>query len=600
MPIHSIESQDLPVAQLFSDFYVVPDYQREYVWGEEEVDRLLSDIYDEYDPNADNENEYFIGSLVVCRSEDGRFELIDGQQRITTLFVIFCAIKLFLEKNGHSVPQTLSNQIAAMNMASDGVEVAQFRVELHYSGGQGILRTFKDPGDFADISWKTRSRSIDNLNIAFQTTQRFLSSSFGSNPQTLKRFYAFFINRVKVIRIETQSLARALKIFETINDRGVGLDSMDLLKNLLFMNADKKTFGKLKTKGESIVDLIYKNKEKPLRFLRYFIFSNFRIDRLREDEIYSWFSKNEHSCGYSTDPIAFVDRLHRAAYTYTQYLAGKNRDGDAIRYLDNIRRLSGASRQHLMLLLAAESMDDENFTKLCEHLEHLLFIYIVARESGREFERKFARWAPEVRMITSPDHLDAFLERNFVPEKKRLFQRFVVGFNEITDSSLQKYRLRYVLAKLNQYVNYNAFKRESDLDLSRFLEKNVEIEHILPKTVEAGFKNTKADTVENYDESVHLLGNLALLEKSINASIGNNDVPEKRKGFKQSTFLLTRLLAEKVQVGNDTSVDRTVRDLNYYPEWDVNTIRSRQKDMMITALKVWGLDQFQSTIPVTD
>jgi uncharacterized protein with ParB-like and HNH nuclease domain len=69
----------------------------------------------------------------------------------------------------------------------------------------------------------------------------------GTDPAELLRFYGYLTNKVKVIRIETPTVAMALKIFETINDRGVGLDAMDLLKNLLFMHAKGDEFGKLKT-----------------------------------------------------------------------------------------------------------------------------------------------------------------------------------------------------------------------------------------------------------------------------------------------------------------------------------------------------------------
>ena len=97
-----------------------------------------------------------------------------------------------------------------------------------------------------------------------------------------------------------------------------------LLKNLLFIKSQQSTFEDLKQKWQSIIDLIYNNKEKPLRFLRYFIFANYREDRLREDEIYDWFVKREHRVGYDKDPLGFVDRLYDSAYAYTQFLRGQN------------------------------------------------------------------------------------------------------------------------------------------------------------------------------------------------------------------------------------------------------------------------------------
>ena len=77
----TIESVDIPLGKLFSDFYVVPSYQREYVWEEKQVEQLLEDIHNEFAGNGDSaSSEYFIGSIVVCLHPDGLYELIDGQQ----------------------------------------------------------------------------------------------------------------------------------------------------------------------------------------------------------------------------------------------------------------------------------------------------------------------------------------------------------------------------------------------------------------------------------------------------------------------------------------------------------------------------------------
>lgn len=77
----TIESQDLTLGKLFNDFYVVPSYQREYVWEEEHVTAFFDDIYREFSSNDSGAaSEYFIGSVIVCFQRDGLYEVIDGQQ----------------------------------------------------------------------------------------------------------------------------------------------------------------------------------------------------------------------------------------------------------------------------------------------------------------------------------------------------------------------------------------------------------------------------------------------------------------------------------------------------------------------------------------
>jgi uncharacterized protein DUF262 len=85
-----IESTDLSLQDLFKDFYLVPDFQREYVWEDENVVKLFEDIYDEFydaDGRSIDANEYFVGSVVACRNPTGWFELIDQQPR--------CVVSLF-------------------------------------------------------------------------------------------------------------------------------------------------------------------------------------------------------------------------------------------------------------------------------------------------------------------------------------------------------------------------------------------------------------------------------------------------------------------------------------------------------------------------
>ncbi|PHM05887.1 hypothetical protein CK516_37650 [Nostoc sp. 'Peltigera malacea cyanobiont' DB3992] len=81
-------------------------------------------------------------------------------------------------------------------------------------------------------------------------------------------------------------MSHALKVFATINNRGVGLDAVDLLKNLMFIQIKDKDFEKLKSKWKEMLKILYKSNENPIRFLRYFIISKYDSERIREDKIY--------------------------------------------------------------------------------------------------------------------------------------------------------------------------------------------------------------------------------------------------------------------------------------------------------------------------
>src|SRR5690606_8324886 len=108
--LQGIKSTDLSVGDLLKDFYVVPDYQREYIWTVEDVEFLLHDVYDAQS-TSDSDEAYFIGTIVTnFNSEPAVYELVDGQQRVTTLYVALIAIRDFLKEIGTSI-EKISDQL---------------------------------------------------------------------------------------------------------------------------------------------------------------------------------------------------------------------------------------------------------------------------------------------------------------------------------------------------------------------------------------------------------------------------------------------------------------------------------------------------------
>jgi hypothetical protein len=582
----TIDSQDLSVADLFKAFYAVPDYQREYVWATEQVEQLLTDINDEMSgEKPDSAPEYFIGSIVVCPGRDGVLDLIDGQQRMTTLYLILCAIRDRLQALGAGESSVLKSQLADFKVDTSGQEQRRTRLDLQYEDSGDALNKIAEGQEIAGAM----TRSMENMVNAHHVATRFLTSEFGDDPDAVRRFYGYLTNKVKLIRIQTEDVAKALKIFETINDRGVGLNSMDLLKNLLFMKTPPAQFDRLKVSWKELQDTIDEMKEKPLRFLRYFVFSRYDVDALREDEIYGWFSKNEAAAGYGADPIGFAKELVAVARAYAKFRSGQNEKGERNRYLDNMRILGGqAARQHLILLLAGRHLAPELFDRLAEEVENLFFCYVITREPTRDFERNFARWANDLRAVSSADDLEAFIAKRFVPEKRTLSVRFDDAIRRLTLDTLQRYRFRYVLSKMTQNVDLAAYgETEGTRWLDTYVQGGYEIEHIYPQdpSEEAADEFGGAED----PEIAQRLGNLVLVEKSINASLGNKPYSQKRAIYPQSRLLLTRALAERPQVGANTRIDRAVAAIEPYPVWTAETIDHRQGTLVTLARAVWGV-----------
>ena len=193
-----------------------------------------------------------------------------------------------------------------------------------------------------------------------------------------------------------------------------------------------------------------------------------------------------------------------------------------------------------------------------------------------------------MRRIKNVAEFDAFIDQRFVPAKIELADRFDDAFRRLSMRSFQKYRLRYVLAKLTQDVELRAHGEiEGTKRLSRFTGSGLEIEHIFAQqpSQESGEEFGEFEDPELPDR----LGNLVLVEKSINASLGNQPYSQKREVYSQSQLLLTKALAERPRVGKNTRIDRAVAELEVFPEWNEGGVLRRQDMLRNLARNIWRI-----------
>ncbi len=598
MAEQSIQSDDMTLKRVFQDFYRVPDYQREYVWGEtdpkgekgDEVEQFLKDIHREFEAaTKDTAPEYFIGSVVICPGVDDVYDLIDGQQRTTTAFLILCAIRDVLSEAGETAPQDLPSQIYASSTDWQGKTVHRVRLDLQYDDSRGVL------SHYARGNWKLAptqgTRSITNIFGAYTAIREFFSSQFKNDPNEVRRFYGYLTNKVKLIRIQTASVAKALKIFETINDRGVGLDSMDLLKNLLFMNASAADFGKLKTIWKSITDTIYRAGEKPLRFLRYFVLATFDVDvSLREDAIYDWFLNNEKQTNHVHEPLAFAEGLLDAAKAYAYFMSGMNVAGQREEGIVNTRHLGGSAvRQHYILLLAGRRLQLNLFGRLAREVEELMFVYMMTGTPTKDYERSIAEGARKLRGISGEKEFDTFCVHFFEAAKLRVSPKFDQVMGSLRSWDLRPTRLRYLLAKLTQHIDVCAYGAMGGHGcLSNYIEGKNDIEHILAENpcAEAVAEFGAQDLESGIQQR---LGNLAFLEKTVNQLLGNKPYSKKASVYAQSLFLLVKCQAAKPQFGVADQITKAISLVPSFPNWNRQAIEDRQKYLAGLARQVWRM-----------
>lgn len=448
--------------------------------------------------------------------------------------------------------------------------------------------------------------SLENLLNAYNTLYCYLKDNYDDSSK-LRKYWGYLANNVVFIQISTD-VSSALKIFETVNERGVGLNSMDLLKNLLFTHVKQDQFHRLKGDWKKITKPLETAKEKPLRFLRYYLMANYQIKNersdsvVREDEIYDWFvNKNNASiCDYENKPFEFVRKIIRNVEHYLAFANGCGNDGKPSIAMDNLKRLcGGAFSLHYVLLLAASSFPKVLFDHFVTQLESFLFYYIFTKTPTKDLERNFSIWADELRTISGTVNaqqqrllLNTFIADKFQKNMESKDVELSDNLKRYTLQTMQQYRTRYLLAKLTQYVEmaYKGLKSGGSLHEYAALE----IEHILPNNPESDLRAAfiAANPSCNYDVYKNKLGNLTLLEKPINIVASNDFYAAKKVEYSKCSYYLTSSLAGLTTVGNNSSINRINQKLAAFDEWTASNIDHRHALLIEMAKDIW------KTVPI--
>ena len=604
-----IENHQYSIEEAFREcFYIVPDYQREYVWTDKEVHQLLEDIDEQIDAKTTRETrEYFIGTVLVSPTDQkNHYEVIDGQQRLTTFFLLLCALKHLFQ--GEPQRQMISGLISTSYVDSDGEVRTNLKLEPRYeNAGEVMAKLVELDADPQAVRAGIQAAgiasfgSLENLVNAYSTLYRYLKDNY-DDVTKLKKYWGYLANNVVFIQISTD-VSSALKIFETINERGVGLNPMDLLKNLLFTQVKQAQFTQLKDEWKKITKPLEKEKEKPLRFLRYFLMANYVIKNergdsvVREDEIYDWFVAKDNAalCDYANKPFEFVRKVIRNVEHYLAFANGMGNDGKPSLAMDSLKRLAGgAFSLHYVLLLAAANFPKQLFDHFVSQLESFLFYYIFTKTPTKDLERSFSQWADDLRAIaavTDPVkqkvQLNAFIADRFDTNMSGKSQELIDALRRFTLYSMQQYRTRYLLARLTQHVEMAFSGLKTPGSLEPFTK--LEIEHILPDNPKDELRGKWA--AENpgagYDDYKNRLGNLTLLEKPINIVAGNDFYAAKRAEYRKSGNYLTRSLVELANVGQNTSISRINEKLKAFSAWNAKVIEERQGLLITLAQDVW-------------
>ena len=219
--------------------FLVPDYQRPYSWGEEEIATLFNDLllFTEGDVSKKNKNSndtYFLGTVISFKNENGEQEIIDGQQRITSLFLLLRAIytklKTFSKKTNlydellSEIEPILWKNVIKSEGAVKNVLISSSVIN---DEGNNILKGILENG-------VTKEEANDRYSLNYTLFQRLFDGLVYENPGLMFEFVRYVLNRTLICPIITESQEGALNIFSTLNTRGMPLSESDIFKAKIY------------------------------------------------------------------------------------------------------------------------------------------------------------------------------------------------------------------------------------------------------------------------------------------------------------------------------------------------------------------------------
>lgn len=512
--------------------FVIPEYQRPYAWIADQAETLFEDIWEFATTigGLDGNASYFLGSIVSFENDNGEQEIIDGQQRITSLFLLLRAIYTKLV-NGDD-----ANTDAAQNFIRQ-IEPAIWRTDkktgkVNYSSillasrvvdneGNDILRKILETG-VADPKAK------DNYQMNYILFQRLYDEHCQKSPLKVYDFIYALLNQVIVLPIGADTQDTALTIFSTLNNRGLQLSDADIFKAKIYHNLpdeDKKSFiaqwkalDRDATEAhESIQQLFY-----------YYMF----VLRAREGDINTttpgvrkYYTKDKYTRLYAPDlmqNLRIVLNLWKVINT-NQDIPEETWDNDPKirKALDTLTSYPNEYWKYPVITYYISHRTEEDFDK-----NFLLFL----NKFTGEMMTRFAIM-PTINAV-KPDvlKLNAKIVNNPHPEfafrqmdKSMLKEKIVMPHRNIVRMLLKAY----------------AYKHQDTL-----LPDNWQIEHILPQRWQATFfPNVDENTV---NEKIEHIGNKTPFERKLNIVASNGYFQKKQSEYQKSEIEVTKILVTAV------------------------------------------------------
>ncbi|MDM9645556.1 DUF262 domain-containing protein [Rhizobium sp. S163] len=542
-----MEASERTISQILTEQirYEIPPYQRPYSWEKGNVEQLLDDVWEAYQAG---DEEYFIGSLITIeRAKDALYDVVDGQQRLTTLNLIFAKLRgrisdpyamVDLEarvrlpkknKNDESKPRlTLRNRDQAFYLK-------------HVLDNQPVSVSLRREIEKAQD--KPKLNILENI----EAIDRFCENK---DELTIQAFKDYLLDKVFVVLVATQSTKSAYRLFNVLNARGMPLSNADLIKNLLFARLiEGRRSDELEERWLELEETIGIDR------LDQF-FAHHRSSFVAIKSRKSLHEEFEPLIEKSPDPFLFLEGITASAKNYVRILQASFDDSSALRSLRSLHRV--AFEEWIPPLLAFLNQPVAGMTEG-------EFIILLEKITYQNWIRRLAFTA---RLTVYFQLINAIRDGKNADEVVAIIQASSndVEFKTLLDGEVYGRPFAHaVLMRLEE--------ADQDESVTKTYRGKITIEHVLPQALKDSYWIERF-TEDQHRSWLHRLGNLALLAGT--------------KNYKAQYFAFDKkkqIYAEKNKI---VSFDTTKQILGKN-HWTSEEVGTRHDDLISKAMTIWAI-----------
>ena len=527
---------------------IVPDWQRNYSWTLSHVETFWNDLLGfERRQGEKIVSEYFLGSVVIVETSSNQHLLLDGQQRLATSAILLSVIRDFVRPHRDNA----ATRIQARYLADfdDARNTMVYKLTLNSYDREYFRRKISEfrTGSYNEPAPEHASHNLISgarafFEQAFQNTYDEYSPEAAFNWSL--RIQDILMNHMTVIAVTSTNEDSAAEVFETLNDRGIGLSTPDLLRNLVIRRAPDAARKDIVDLWHEVIEFDTDTEIKS--FLRHYWISHY--GDIKTQGLYR--EIKSHLIGKNVESLGFSTSLKDAAGTYRDIKAARDDNAEVGKLLEDIADLgAGANILYPVILSITETVSSEEKTLLIKALLNLYVRHsVISQMENSRLENVIYRVARELRENgNSQQALNDFA--TFAPDDdaiREAFQRLSISHNGTR---------RYLLNKIEET------KRGTE-ELTVSSSSKVHVEHIYPQTPKEG------ERLDNHDQIINRLGNLTLLSRRFNTAIKNGTFDEKKPYYQESEIVLTK-------------------ELCGFEKWDRNAIEVRQIELAATIPDIW-------------